>query len=55
MYETPYKHECLIDGTAVLANYGYSVGSTGKWVGIMIGIIAGYRFFGWLVLYLRRN
>jgi ABC-type multidrug transport system permease subunit len=55
MYETPYREECLIDGNAVLENYGYSVGSTGKWVGIMIGIIAGYRFFGWLVLYLRRN
>lgn len=55
MYNTIYQDECLIDGNAVLQNYGYSVGSTGKWVGIMIGIIAGYRFFGWLVLYLRRN
>ncbi|KAK3669455.1 hypothetical protein LTR78_010675 [Recurvomyces mirabilis] len=55
MYETELADKCLIAGTGVLKNYGYEVGSTGKWVGIMIGIIAGYRVLGWLVLYLRRQ
>jgi ABC-type multidrug transport system ATPase subunit/ABC-type multidrug transport system permease subunit len=55
MYETDLADQCLIRGTAVLDNYGYDVGNTGKWVGIMIGIIAGYRALGWLVLWLRRT
>ncbi|KAI7261954.1 putative ABC transporter [Hortaea werneckii] len=55
MYETELADQCLIAGTGVLENYGYEVGSTGKWVGIMIGIICGYRLLGWLVLYLRRQ
>jgi hypothetical protein len=55
MYDTDLADQCLIRGTAVLDNYGYDVGNTGKWVGIMIGIIAGYRALGWLVLWLRRT
>jgi hypothetical protein len=55
MYDTELADQCLIRGTAVLDNYGYDVGNTGKWVGIMIGIIAGYRALGWLVLWLRRT
>jgi hypothetical protein len=55
MYETDLADQCLIDGKGVLANYGYSVGETGKWVVIMIGIIAGYRFLGWLTLWLRKT
>ncbi|KAK4579993.1 hypothetical protein LTR86_000195 [Recurvomyces mirabilis] len=55
MYETELADKCLIAGTGVLKNYGYEVGSTGKWVGIMISIIVGYRVLGWLVLYLRRQ
>ena len=55
MYTPLASDPCLIDGTAVLKNYGYSTGLTGTWVGIMIGIIAGYRLLGWLTLYLRKQ
>ncbi|KAF3386971.1 Arginine--tRNA ligase, cytoplasmic [Penicillium rolfsii] len=44
-----------IRGTAVLHQYGYATGRTGKWVGILIGIIAVYRLFGWIALHLRRT
>ncbi len=37
---------CKIDGQGVLAVYGYKGGETGKWVGIMIGIIVVYRLLG---------
>lgn len=55
MYETDLAPQCLIRGTGVLSNYGYQVGETGKWVGIMISIIFAYRLFGWLVLYIRKQ
>ncbi|KAM0723909.1 hypothetical protein Q7P37_000899 [Cladosporium fusiforme] len=55
LYETELADQCLVKGTGVLENYGYDVGNTGKWVGIMIGIIAGYRALGWLVLWIRRT
>lgn len=42
-----------IRGTAILAQYGYSTGLQGQWIGIMIGIIAGYRILGWLVLVIK--
>ncbi|KGO54872.1 Aminoacyl-tRNA synthetase, class 1a, anticodon-binding [Penicillium expansum] len=48
-------YQCLIRGTGVLESYGYSTGQTGKWVGILLGIIVGYRVLGWIALYLRRN
>ena len=54
MYQTDLAEQCLIRGTGVLREYGYGSGNMGKWVGIMVGIIAGYRFFGWIVLVLRR-
>ena len=50
MYESDLADKCLIAGTAVLDNYGYKVDNTGRWVGIMVGIIFGYRALGWLVL-----
>ncbi|KAK6438691.1 hypothetical protein LTR95_005110 [Oleoguttula sp. CCFEE 5521] len=55
MYETDLADQCLIRGTGVLKAYGYNTGKTGEWVGIMLGIILGYRILGWLVLYLRRT
>lgn len=55
MYETKLADQCLIDGNGVLSNYGYKTGETGKWVGILLGIVVGYRLLGWLVLYLRRS
>jgi len=55
MYTTDLADQCLIRGTAVLESYGYATGRTGKWVGILVGIIAVYRLFGWIALCLRRN
>ncbi|PLB40266.1 putative ABC transporter [Aspergillus candidus] len=55
MYTTDLASECKIRGTGVLEAYGYATGRTGKWVGILIGIIAVYRFLGWGVLALRRS
>ncbi|KAL9598099.1 MAG: hypothetical protein Q9219_004730 [cf. Caloplaca sp. 3 TL-2023] len=49
MYDTALASQCQIDGKGVLAQYGYHEGQNGKWVGILIGIIAGYRLLGWLV------
>ena len=55
MYQSPLAQQCEIAGTAVLDVYGYKTDETGKWVGILIGIIVVYRFLGWLVLWLRRT
>jgi ABC-type multidrug transport system permease subunit len=55
MYPSKLQDQCQIDGKAVLAAYGYPEGRTGRWVGYMILIIAGYRIFGWLTLYLRKT
>lgn len=46
---------CRIPGTEVLNAYGYALGREGKWVGIMIGIIAVYRLLGWITLVLKRD
>jgi len=53
VYESELADQCLIAGSAVLENYGYSVGDSGRWVSIMICIILGYRALGWLILWLR--
>ncbi|KXJ88089.1 putative ABC transporter [Microdochium bolleyi] len=55
LYQTDLADQCLVDGKAVLANYNYGLGQTGKWVGILLAITVGYRALGWLVLYLRRT
>jgi hypothetical protein len=54
-YTTDLADQCQIRGTAVLETYGYKTGRTGKWVGILIGIIAVYRLFGWIALQLRKH
>ncbi|GES57307.1 ABC transporter [Aspergillus terreus] len=54
MYQTDLAGQCMIRGTGVLQAYGYATGRTGKWVGILIGIIAVYRLFGYLALVVRR-
>lgn len=54
MYQTELEAQCLIAGEGVLAQYGYATGYLGKNVGVMIGIIAGYRVAGWLVLMWRK-
>ena len=55
LYSTPMEDQCMIEGKAILEQYGYSTGSTAEWVGILIAIIAGYRILGWVVLYIRKN
>ena len=55
MYDTGLASQCKIDGKGVLAQYGYKTGETGKWVGIMLGIIAVYRLLGWVVTMMRRT
>lgn len=54
-YQTDLAAQCQIRGTGVLHTYGYATGRTGKWVGILIGIIAVYRLFGWIALQLRKT
>ncbi|GKZ74480.1 hypothetical protein AnigIFM50267_000716 [Aspergillus niger] len=55
MYQTDLASECKIRGTGVLQEYGYATGRTGKWVGILIGIIAVYRLFAYCALVVRRT
>lgn len=55
MLSSRLEDQCMIEGSAVLNQYGYSVGQTREWVGIMIAIIAGYRILGWLTLYFRKT
>ncbi|KAJ5703555.1 hypothetical protein N7493_011480 [Penicillium malachiteum] len=55
MYNTDLASQCQIRGTGVLESYGYATGRTGKWVGILIGIIAVYRLFGWIALHLKKT
>ncbi|KHO00654.1 ABC-2 type transporter [Metarhizium album ARSEF 1941] len=52
-YASPLAHRCEIAGQAVLDQYGYAAGNTGRNVAIIISIIAGYRIAAWLVLKLR--
>lgn len=55
MYQTELAPQCKIDGKGVLAQYGYRDGDVGKWVGILLGIIAGYRVLGWAVTHFRKR
>ncbi|KPM46008.1 hypothetical protein AK830_g531 [Neonectria ditissima] len=54
MYDSPLADQCKIAGQAVLDQYGYKGGHMGRDVGIMIGIIFGYRLASWAVLMIRR-
>ena len=53
MYQSDLSSQCLIQGQAVLDQYGYLPGYMGKDIGIMMSIIVGYRIAAWLVLKLR--
>jgi hypothetical protein len=50
MYDTVLKDQCLVAGEGVMAIYGFNVGNQGKWVGIMLGIIAVMRLMEWAVM-----
>jgi hypothetical protein len=54
MYQTDLASQCRIEGTGILGQYGYATNRQGRWVGILIGIIAGYRILGWIVLVFRK-
>ncbi len=55
MYESDLASVGKIRGTAILEQFGYTTGLQGEWIGIMIGIIAGYRILGWLVLVIKKT
>ncbi|KAK3302445.1 uncharacterized protein B0T15DRAFT_487574 [Chaetomium strumarium] len=55
MWQTDLADQCLIRGQGVLDQYGYKPGYMGKDVGIMVGIIVGYRLAAWLVLKLKSD
>ncbi|MCJ1404373.1 hypothetical protein MMC11_007598 [Xylographa trunciseda] len=55
MYASTLEAQCQISGVAVLEQYGYGTGNMGKWVGILLGIVAGYRLLGWFVLWVKRS
>ena len=50
MYDSLLASQCKIDGRAVLETYGYARHRTGKWVGLLLAIIAVYRVLGYLAL-----
>ncbi|KAK0711016.1 P-loop containing nucleoside triphosphate hydrolase protein [Lasiosphaeris hirsuta] len=54
MWQTDLADQCLIRGQGVLDQYGYKPGYMGKDVGIMMGIIVGYRIAAWIVLKLKK-
>lgn len=53
MWSTELQDQCLVSGRYVAEYYGYAKGYIGKDVGIMLGIIFGYRLAAWLVLKLK--
>jgi hypothetical protein len=54
MYQTELAPQCRIAGTGVLEQYGYAKGNTGKWVGILLAIVLGYRLLGYGALAVRK-
>lgn len=55
MWQTELADRCQIAGQGVLDQYGYQPGHMGRNVGIMLGIVAGYRIAAWIVLKLRKS
>ena len=55
MYDSDLAPQGKIRGTAILEAFNYRNGLEGTWIGIMIGIIAGYRLLGYLVLVMRNT
>ncbi|KAG9239110.1 P-loop containing nucleoside triphosphate hydrolase protein [Amylocarpus encephaloides] len=55
MFRTPLVAECKIAGQGVLDQYGYHTGLNGTWVGILLGIVLGYRLLGLAILMVKKN
>ncbi|KAI6778005.1 uncharacterized protein J7T54_007402 [Emericellopsis cladophorae] len=53
-YPSDLNAEGRFRGTNVLQGFAINTGLQGTWVGIMIGIIAGYRILAYIVLRLRK-
>lgn len=53
-YPSDLNAEGRFRGTDVLAQFGISTGMEGTWIGIMVGIIAGYRILAYVALILRK-
>ncbi|OAA66031.1 ABC-2 type transporter [Cordyceps fumosorosea ARSEF 2679] len=53
-YPSDLNEKGLIAGKDVLKQFSISTGQEGTWIGIMIGIIAGYRILAYLVLAVRK-
>lgn len=53
-YPSDLNAEGRFRGTDVLRQFSIKTGLEGTWIGIMIGIIAGYRVLAYLVLVLRK-
>ncbi|KFY01976.1 hypothetical protein V490_00706 [Pseudogymnoascus sp. VKM F-3557] len=54
MMVNQFQHQTYSCGVGCNCQYGYATGLQGRWAGILIGIIAGYRILGWLVLVFRK-
>jgi ABC-type multidrug transport system ATPase subunit len=54
MYNSPLRDQCMIDGNAVLDQFGYGRGKVGKQVAYMLLIILVLRLLGWVVLRFKR-
>ncbi|KAI9890117.1 MAG: hypothetical protein M1814_004516 [Vezdaea aestivalis] len=55
LYQSDLAAQCKIRGSAVLEQvYGFKNGGTGKWVGIMLGIVVGYRVLGLAALHFKK-
>ncbi|KAL2069552.1 hypothetical protein VTL71DRAFT_14231 [Oculimacula yallundae] len=54
MIQTELAKECRISGLGVLDEYGYKTGRTGQWVGILVGIVVGYRLLGLVAMFIRK-
>ena len=55
MYPSDLSPVGKIRGAAILEAFNYHTGLESEWVGIMIGIIFGYRVLGYLVLVIKKN
>lgn len=53
-YPSDLNSEGKFRGTDVLSQFIISTGREGTWIGIMVGIIAGYRILAYVVLVLRK-
>lgn len=53
-YPSDLNDRGMIAGKDVLKQFSISTGQEGTWIGIMIGIIAGYRLLAYLVLAIRK-